>query len=347
MSNTMRDTMIREAAKRSRNSKITCALFLFVALPFVIFSANCFAELPLPSSDETVLALLQDPLASSSPGFNSSRPGESVDLPVGPVSPAQEASRPVPERSETVIILWQAAKTEDPADSGSDRTEASPDASPDASKDTDAEDTLSEETIADPLEPVNRVFFVFNDKFYFWAVKPVSSVYRDIFPQELRVGIRNFFSNLLTPVRFANCLLQGEFKGAGNEAARFGINTTFGFLGMVDQAKDKFQIEKEDRDFGQTLGIWGLRPLLYIEWPILGPSNVRDTAGFVGDLFLDPRTYLLDFPVSLAVRSTEVVNNTSLLIGEYESLKKAAIDPYVAKRDAYTDYRQNKINKRK
>ncbi len=268
-------------------------------------------------------------------------------------------------QNETVVVLWQAS-TEAPEDHAAPAEETetilwqalqipvtpTPEAAPALSgptvapKDETAE-SETEETIPDPLEPINRAFFQFNDKFYFWALKPTASVYRDIFPQELRVSIRNFFSNLITPVRFANCLLQGELKCAGNEAVRFGLNTTFGFLGMIDQAKDKFDIERQDRDFGQTLGSWGFPALLYIEWPLLGPSNVRDSVGFVGDTLLDPRTYLLDRTTSIITRSVQIVNETSLRIGDYESLKKAAIDPYVAKRDAYNQYRENKIKKKR
>lgn len=201
----------------------------------------------------------------------------------------------------------------------------------------------SEVTIPDPLEPVNRVFFEVNDKLYFWFFKPVATGYKAIIPEQGRVGVRNFFSNLNTPVRLANCLLQAKFKGAGNEVARFLLNSTFGIAGFLDLAKRDFNVEKEERDFGQTLGVWGLGPAFYIDWPILGPSNVRDTLGYVGDLFFDPRTYLLTRPIFYVVRPVELINDTSLRIGEYESLKKAALDPYIALREAYTQYRRNKI----
>jgi phospholipid-binding lipoprotein MlaA len=201
----------------------------------------------------------------------------------------------------------------------------------------------SEVTIPDPLEPANRVFFEVNDKLYFWFFKPVATGYKAVVPEQGRVGVRNFFSNLNTPVRLANCLLQAKFKGAGNEVARFLLNSTFGIAGFLDLAKRDFNVEKEDRDFGQTLGVWGLGPAFYIDWPVLGPSNVRDTLGYVGDLFFDPRTYLLTRPIFYVARPVELINETSLKIGEYESLKKAALDPYIALREAYTQYRQNKI----
>jgi phospholipid-binding lipoprotein MlaA len=209
-----------------------------------------------------------------------------------------------------------------------------------------SESAESVDTIADPLEPVNRVFFQVNDKFYFWVLKPVASGYKAIVPQDVRVGVRNFFSNLATPIRMVNCLLQAKFRGASNEAVRFLLNSTFGLVGFLDPARKEFNIDKQDEDFGQTLGSWGVGPAFYIDWPILGPSSLRDTVGFAGDLFIDPRTYLFNRAIFYVVRPFELVNDTSLRIGEYDDLKKAAIDPYVALKDAYHQYRENKIRKR-
>ena len=205
----------------------------------------------------------------------------------------------------------------------------------------------SQETIADPLEPINRVFFYFNDKLYFWVLKPVASGYKAVVHQEIRVGVRNFFSNLGTPVRLVNCLLQANLNGAGTETARFALNTTFGLAGFFDPGKTVFNLEKREEDFGQTLGVWGLGPAFYITWPILGPSSLRDSFGFAGDMFLDPLTYLdASTPVKLAIKSYERVNDTSLRIGDYEDLKKDSLDPYVALKDIYDQYRRNKIKKR-
>ncbi len=199
------------------------------------------------------------------------------------------------------------------------------------------------ETIADPIEPVNRAFFHFNDKLYFWVLKPVATGYKIVIPEDGRIGVRNFFSNFTTPIRLVNCLLQAKFKGAGNETVRFLLNTTFGLAGFLDPAKKEFKIEKQDEDFGQTLGVWGIGPVLYIVWPILGPSSLRDTVGYVGDLFLDPRTYIFTDPIFYVVRPIELVNEASLTLGEYEELKKAALDPYIALREASHQFRKNKI----
>jgi len=206
---------------------------------------------------------------------------------------------------------------------------------------------VSEEIIADPLESLNRPFFHFNDKLYFWVLKPVASGYKAIVPEDMRLGVRNFFSNLTTPLRLINCLLQANLKGAGSETVRFLLNTTFGLAGFLDPAKKEFNIEKREEDFGQTLGVWGIGPGFFINWPILGPSSLRDTFGFIGDIFLDPRNYLVtSIPVNLAVRSYDQVNETSLSLGEYEDFKEAAVDPYIALKDAYHQYRLNKIRER-
>jgi phospholipid-binding lipoprotein MlaA len=199
--------------------------------------------------------------------------------------------------------------------------------------------------IADPLEPVNRVFFHFNDKLYFWVLKPIATGYKAVIPEDGRLGVKNFFSNLTTPARLVNCLLQVRLKHAGNEAARFVLNTTLGMAGFLDLGKTELKIEKQEADFGQTLGIWGMGPAFYINWPVLGPSTLRETIGYAGDLFLDPRTYLPNRPIYYAIRPIELVNETSLTLGEYENLKKAALDPYIALREAYHQFRQNKIKK--
>lgn len=229
---------------------------------------------------------------------------------------------------------------------GDDRFATAAGLEPTASKNPnkEVEPEEPEDNISDPLKPWNRVVFRFNDKFYFWVLKPAAHGYRFVVPVEFRVCFRNFFSNFIMPVRFVNCLFQGKWKAAGNEVVRFGVNTTWGFFGFFDQGKDIFEIEMQDEDFGQTLGFWGMGAVFYIEWPILGPASLRDSIGFIGDLALDPRTYITS-PVIYTVRPFEILNETSLRIGEYEDLKKATVDPYVAKRDAYYQYRKNKIKK--
>ena len=198
--------------------------------------------------------------------------------------------------------------------------------------------------VSDPIEPVNRAFFNFNDKLYFWVLKPVSKGYAYIVPYSARRCVRNLFSNITTPVRLVNCTLQTDFGGAWVETERFVINTTVGVAGFGDPARNRWNMEKRDEDLGQTLGWYGLGTSIYFDWPILGPSNVRDTVGYVGDLFLDPINYVVpNYGYSVGIKAYETVNGTSLRKGEYENFKDAAIDPYVALRDAYSQYRRSQI----
>lgn len=202
--------------------------------------------------------------------------------------------------------------------------------------------------IADPIEPFNRAMYHFNDKLYFWVLKPVAQGYKFAVPEPGRVGVRNFFSNLKTPTRFVSCLLQADFIGAATEAGRFTINTIWGIGGLLDPSSgQELNLQKQSNDLGQTLGFYGVGHGFYIVWPILGPSSPRDSVDIVGDYFLYPVSYLEPFYVPLTVRAYEEVNNTSLRIGDYESLKDAAIDPYIAMRDAYAQYRLNKIKQRR
>lgn len=208
------------------------------------------------------------------------------------------------------------------------------------------DETLSDEefneqeevTVSDPLEPFNRLMFKFNDRLYFWVLKPVARGYSFVFPQDARVAIRNFFHNLFTPIRVVNDLLQGKLKRAGKELARFCINTTAGVFGFADVAAKEFNLKVPDEDFGQTLGVYGIGHGIYVVWPVVGPSSLRDTVGLIGDLLLDPLSYL-NAEESLMMRGVYTINNTSLRIGEYEDLKKSALDPYISLQDAYLQYR--------
>lgn len=203
--------------------------------------------------------------------------------------------------------------------------------------------------VADPLESVNRLFFQFNDKLYFWCLKPVSQVYGKILPQDIRLCIRNAFDNFMTPVRLVNNLLQGKAGRAGTEISRFVINTTVGIGGLGDPARQNFGLLPAREDFGQTLAVHGAGPGFYLNWPLLGPSNLRDTAGYLVDRLVDPLTYLTSpsWQTVAAVQGTSRVNETSLTLGNYELFTDTALDPYAAVRDAYQQHRQGSITDEK
>jgi phospholipid-binding lipoprotein MlaA len=216
-------------------------------------------------------------------------------------------------------------------------TQASP-----AAKETENDIAPQEEMLLDPLEPINRAFFEFNDKLYFYVLKPVAIGYRFVLPEKLRVGISNVFRNLAFPVRFVNCLFQGKLEGASVELGSFLLNSIAGMGGFFDIA-GAAGVRKYDEDLGQSLAIAGFGPGFYINWPLLGPSTLRGTFGAVGDAFLDPIWYLESSGARWGTRAVNTVNTTSLNIGDYESLKKAALDPYVALRDAYYQNRLKRI----
>ena len=198
-------------------------------------------------------------------------------------------------------------------------------------------------TIADPLEPVNRIMYGVNDVAYYWVVKPVSQAYAAVVAKPVRIGLDNFFHNVATPSRLVNCLLQGRGSAAGTEVQRFAINTTAGVLGFGDPAHDRWGLEPAEEDLGQTLGVYGLGEGCYLVWPFLGPSTARDSLGMVGNQFLNPIRYIEPSEVSIGISVLSGVNQGSLHIGEYETFKSAAVDPYVAMRTAYVQYRRMQI----
>ncbi|OEU52439.1 MAG: hypothetical protein BA872_07000 [Desulfobacterales bacterium C00003060] len=207
------------------------------------------------------------------------------------------------------------------------------------------EDEPEEEVVqvADPLSPWNRIMFHFNDKFYFWLLKPVARGYRAVTPKPVRNGVQNFFYNLATPIRMASCILQGKVRKAWMELASFLTNSTAGVLGFLDPAKKYPMLNTTEEDLGQALASYGIGNGFYIVWPILGSSTLRDSVGIIGDWFLYPVTYVRPFGASMGIKTVDAVNQTSLRIGDYESLKDAALEPYEAFRNAYIQYRKKKV----
>lgn len=199
--------------------------------------------------------------------------------------------------------------------------------------------------MSDPLEGYNRAMTVFNDRLYFWVLKPVASGYRWAVPEGARRGINRFFTNLMYPVRAVNNLLQGKVKNTGEETLRFVTNSTIGLFGFFDPARDWFGLEPHDEDFGQTLGKWGVGAGPHIVLPFFGPRNLRDALSMYPDSkYLDPKTnYVEGIENQVAVFAFDTVNETSLRIGEYESLKADAVDFYKFLRDSYEQMRIREI----
>ncbi|HFQ90762.1 MAG TPA: VacJ family lipoprotein [Desulfobulbus sp.] len=196
-------------------------------------------------------------------------------------------------------------------------------------------------SVYDPLEPMNRAIFTFNDRAYFWVLKPVATGYAHVLPWEVRGCVSNFFNNLQEPVRFVNCLLQARFSDAGRVLARFLINSTGGVFGLADPATRDLDIPPVDASLGQTLGRWGIGDGFYLVMPLFGSTTLRDFSGTVVDaLAMTPYySWSDDFVVNAGIYAEKEVNKISLHLGEYEDLKELSFDPYISLRNAYFQHR--------
>jgi phospholipid-binding lipoprotein MlaA len=194
----------------------------------------------------------------------------------------------------------------------------------------------------DPLEPLNRGIYQFNDAVDRGVMKPVAKGYKAVLPQPVRTGVGNFFSNLDDVVVLFNDLLQFKFGQAASDFSRLVWNTSIGILGLIDVATP-MDLPKHNEDFGQTLGRWGVGNGPYLVLPLLGSSNLRDTVGLIVDYRVDP-VYQQD---DIADRNTAMVlraiHKRSVLLGAEDVVQEAALDPYTFVRDAYLDRRRNLI----
>lgn len=214
----------------------------------------------------------------------------------------------------------------------------------------------------DPWEPFNTLMFEFNRKVDEYALKPVAQGYDFIVPDFVQLGISNIFYNFRFPQRFLNNVFQGKLKGAGIEVGRFLLNTTVGYAGFIDLAKE-IDLVTPDEDFGQTLGFYGVKPGPYLVVPFLQPFTVRDFAGYVTDIFLNPINWLVapiieveGVPsliahknrttttfVQIGARVGEVVNERSRNLEKFQGVEEATLDLYTAVRNAYLQSRNRAI----
>ena len=244
--------------------------------------------------------------------------------------PQQETTPPIEQAKPAVIV--------EPQQKPAEQQKAA--AGPEIIEEEKEEPTIQ---IADPIRPWNNAMYHFNDKLYFWVLKPASKGYSAVIPEDMRIAVSNFFKNVTTPVRFVSSILQLKIGEAGNELLRFVYNSTAGVCGLADAAKADFGVPRKEEDLGQALGSYGIGHGFYIVWPFFGPSSFRDTVGLIGDAFLDPVTYVNPLEASVGITAYDEVNTVSLHIGDYEDLKKSAVDPYISIRDAYLQYRKKKV----
>ena len=206
----------------------------------------------------------------------------------------------------------------------------------------DFETSNYEDEIYDPLEPINRAIFSFNNVADKIILEPVAKGYKKL-PSPIQSGIGNFINNLKMPLVIVNQLLQGQGSNAVESTGRFVLNTTAGLFGIIDVA-DKVGLEQTQEDFGQTLASWGVGDGFYIVLPIFGPSNLRDTAGMILTYTTDPiNAYAVSegeewiLPIRTA---TNAIDQRSKIIDEVNALRDNSLDYYTAVKSSYYQYRK-------
>ena len=199
----------------------------------------------------------------------------------------------------------------------------------------------------DPLEPMNRAIFSFNQGFDDILLEPAARFYRQFGPPDIRKGISNFVNNWREPVTFVNDILQGEGRRAGTTFTRFLVNSTFGLLGILDTAT-YWGIKHHSEDFGETFAVWGFSEGPYIMLPFLGPSNARDLSGFVVDFFFDPVSLWLSHEGWTEIRYGRLALRGLIYREEnletLDDLGKSSTDFYATIRSAYRQIRAYDIN---
>ena len=195
----------------------------------------------------------------------------------------------------------------------------------------------------DPFERFNRSMFVFNDRLDRVAVKPAATIYQKIVPQFVQTGIGNFFGNLGDVWTGVNDMLQGKFEDGLNDFMRVAVNSTFGIGGLIDIGSEA-GIRKHREDFGQTLGVWGVRAGPYVVLPVLGSSTLRDTLATPLDIAGDPWSYKR--PIGWRNTGTVLrgIDLRASVLGASSLVEDAAVDRYEFIRDAYLQRRQSKID---
>jgi phospholipid-binding lipoprotein MlaA len=195
----------------------------------------------------------------------------------------------------------------------------------------------------DPLEKVNRSIHSFNDSLDRAVLKPVAKGYEAITPVFARTGVRNFFSNLDDVTVLANDILQLKLEQTSRDFLRLTFNTTFGLFGLLDIASE-MGLQKHNEDFGQTLGYWGAGPGPYLVLPFLGPSDLRDTGGYIVD---SASTDLVASQNKIATRNTlsatRLISRRSELLAAKQVVDEAALDNYEFTRDFYLQRRRGLV----
>lgn len=197
---------------------------------------------------------------------------------------------------------------------------------------------------ADPMEPLNRAVFNFNDGIDRAVLKPVATAYDQVTPSPFKTGVRNFFGNISDVWSVVNNLLQLKIEHSLETFMRVSVNSTLGFGGLLDIGTE-MRLSKNKQDFGQTLGVWGFDAGPYVVLPLFGPSSVRDTVGSVVGGGADLVNNLSNQPMSTSLTLLRLVDRRAELLGSTNILDQAALDKYSFTRDLYLQRRASSIGK--
>jgi phospholipid-binding lipoprotein MlaA len=209
-----------------------------------------------------------------------------------------------------------------------------------ATRPTDPVQRTAFDQANDPLEPMNRAVFDFNDTAYTYVLFPIADAYNGL-PTPARSGVHNVIGNLKEPVVFMNKTLQGDASSAGETVARFVVNTIFGFGGLIDVASHNKIMEPLAGDFGATLYTYGVAEGPYLVLPLFGPSNPRDAIGLGVDGAADPWGYVLytTYPEQFAVAFGKGIDQLGGRVDDYRQAKRTSLDFYAYLRSSF---RQNR-----
>lgn len=193
----------------------------------------------------------------------------------------------------------------------------------------------------DPWESWNRGTYKFNKVLDKYLAKPLTQGYKAITPDFVETGVSNLFSNLNDVPTMINNLLQGKVVDSFSDLGRFVINSTLGIAGLWDPASS-MGLDKNDEDFGQTLGAWGLDAGPYLMLPLLGPSSVRDIAAYPVNSQTDLLNQIDHIRTRNQLKLLELIDKRSALL-QYEDLLEDAIDEYAFIRDTWLQNRRYKV----
>jgi phospholipid-binding lipoprotein MlaA len=194
----------------------------------------------------------------------------------------------------------------------------------------------------DHFERFNRAMFKFDTAVDHAVFRHVARGYVKVTPAPVRTGISNFLSNLGYTSTIGNDILQGRIRDFARDTARLVVNTTVGIGGLFDPATT-LGLLKHHRDFGQTLGKWGVPIGSYLVLPLLGPSDTRDAVGSLPDRLMTVDGEIDERALNVSLLSVRAVDARAAALPS-DSMVESAYDPYAFVRSAWLQMRHYEVH---